>query len=80
MTFEGLAGTGIGGGRHLRAGVASRLRLQGGMDASRWLAWRPDQRWRANWTPFVNEGGVQIWDGAQIGRLSVVGVAASRLR
>lgn len=35
MTFEGLAGQGIGGGRHLLAGVASRFLVIADLDAHR---------------------------------------------
>lgn len=97
MTFEGLAGTGIGGrtpltgwggvqiwgvvriGRQWAVGVASRLGLHGGMDASGRLARRPDWESRADWTPVGYCGGVQIGDVWRIGRQSVV-CAASRLR
>ena len=55
-------------GRQLGVGVASRLGLYGGLDATYGLARRPDRGCRAYWTPFVNEGGVQIWDVGRNGR------------
>ena len=48
-------------GRQWAVGVASRLGLHGGMDASGRLARRPDCVYRVIWTPVVNNRGVQIW-------------------
>ena len=60
MTFEGLAGTGLVGGRHLRAGAASRFGLYGEMDATYGLGRRPDLSCMADWTPVGGWRGVQI--------------------
>ena len=66
-------------GRLLGIGAASRFGLYGGLDASGWLALRPDLRCRADWTPLTGWGGVQIGNLGRIGRQWAVG-AASRLR
>jgi len=54
------------------------LEMYGGLDASRWLARRPDWSCMADWTPVGYCGGVQIGDVWRIGRHLRVG-AASRL-
>ena len=59
-------------------GAASRLELYGGLDASGRLAWRPDLRCRADWTPVGGWRGVQIGNLGRIGRLLGI-VVASRL-
>ena len=41
-------------GRHLRVVAASRLGLYGGLDASGWLARRPDLGSMADWTPLLS--------------------------
>ena len=61
MTFEGLAGTGLVGGRHLRAGAASRFLVVADLDACWVLAQRPDWESMAEWTPLTGWRGVQIW-------------------
>ena len=48
-------------GRNLRVGAASRLGVQGGMDARRKRMRRPDCVYRVIWTLIVNNRGVQIW-------------------
>ena len=64
------------GGRHLRAGAASRLGLYGEMDASEWLARRPDWRCMAEWTPVSGWRGVQIKGVGRIGRHLRAGAAS----
>ncbi len=46
------------------------LGVYGGMDASGWLAWRPDWRCMADWTPVGGWRGVQIGGVGRIGRQS----------
>ena len=57
-------------------GVASRLGLYGGLDATYGLGRRPDLRCRAEWTPVGGWRGVQIGGVGRIGRQWVVGVAS----
>ena len=80
--FGGWRGVQIGGvgrnGRLLDVGVASRSRMERGLDAFRLLAWRPDWGCMADWTPVGGWRGVQIVDLGQIGRHLRAG-AASRL-
>ena len=81
--FGGWRGVQIGGvgrnGRLLDVGVASRSRMERGLDAFRLLAWRSDWGCMAEWTPLTGWGGVQIAVVGRNGRLSVVGVASGFL-
>ena len=60
----------------MRVGVASRLWIEGGMDASVVMRRRPDLRCEEEWTPCAGVGGVQIGDVRRNGRHVRVGVAS----
>ena len=64
-------------GRHVRVGVASRLWMLRGMDASVVMRRRPDCGCGEEWTPCAGVGGVQIVDEGRNGR-HVLEWAASR--
>ena len=55
-------------GRLLDAGVASGFLVAAGLDACCAPAWRPMQGWRMDWTPTVNNRGVQIENIGRNGR------------
>ena len=60
--WRGVQIVGVGrNGRLLGVGVASRLEMYGGMDASYGLVRRPGWSCIAKWTPLTGWRGVQIW-------------------
>ena len=82
----GCESVGVGGGEevwasgpHVRVGVASRLGMLRGMDASVVMRRRPDWGCWAEWTPCADVCGVQIVDVRRNGR-HLLECAASRFR
>ena len=63
-------------GRHVIVRAASRLGMEGEMDAMCWSERRPYWGCGAEWTPCADVGGVQNWDVGRNGRHVLMCVAS----